>query len=209
MMVLMVMVMMVVRSQTVPGLEQWEEQQRAVIQAERELVTGSEEKPDLETRSSTEISTEKSQESTPTSLPDPLRTILKMSFQRLLSKLQPRTNKDDDQPQKSNLNSKFSVQLKEESGENERIEEKNRNYLDHLLASYTEQESPRSVSHRVPKPLTILPIDDDLLYDDLYIDVGRDNLFLQDDDFDIRLAMKESRQLDRDLRRFLHKLNRF
>ena len=176
------MLMEVVRSQNVPGLEQLEEHQRAVILAEMELKTRS-----------TEISTAKTPEST---LPAPLKSILKMSFQRLLSKLQLRTNEDDDEPPK------FSLPLNEKSKEKESLKE-NSNYLDFLLTSYTEGEEPRSFSQRLKKPFTT---DDDLIYDDFHVDIGSDSLFLYEDDSDIGFAMIESRHLDRNLRRFLHKL---
>ena len=101
---------MLVRSQQVPevpGLAEWELQQREVLQAERRLRAGQDgaDKPDTTTTNTTEMSTEKTDLST---LPPELKSILKMSFKKLLSILQQKTTDENEQSSRSNPTSRPS-----------------------------------------------------------------------------------------------------
>ena len=186
----------------VPGLAEWELQQREVLQAERRLRAGQDtaDQPDTTTTTTTEMSTEKTDLST---LPPELKSILKMSFQKLLSKLQQKTTDEIEQSSRSNPTSRPSV-LPTERNENKKLV--SGNYLDHLLSSYrnSQREIPRSFSQFLTTPDTI-PLANELLEEDYNFDLGG-NTFPSQGLSEIGFAIKESRQLDTSLRRFLKRL---
>jgi len=258
-MVMMVMVMtMVVRCERVPGLLEWEAHQRAVLQAENQLlaeapqtvqtVPGIEQweaqhraalaaqdilkqeghvepeeqqiteldKEDEEGSLGPELTTtETLTTSTSTSTSAPQKGLkLEFSFKRLLSKLKLRQNDKKDQNENDLENSKTNklslllTKNEDESG--------NSNYLDLLLNSYNQNDKERQREiPRFRKPSSSF---DEELYDNEYYDYHTDTgdgdrqrfsnrfRFLYEDDSDITRALKQSRQLDRSLRRFLSQL---
>ena len=195
---MMVLMMMVVRSERLPGLVEWEAQQKAVLQAEKELLAGAQ--PDERTTMETATATTAT---SATATETGLKSILDLAFQRLLSKLKHSQNhKEDD-------DDILRTGKKEESG--------NSNYLDLLLNSYNEND--KEIQREVPRSLRkpSISFDEDLFYDNEYYDYHTGDRqrfskrfrFLYEDESDINLAVKQSRQLDRSLRRFLSKLDKF
>ena len=98
------------------------------------------------------------------------------------------------------------------------------NYLDLLLQSYKENDKGRQRDREIPRSFrkpssSFEDFDGELFYDEDYYDYqGGDGdrqrfsnrfRFLYEDDSDISFAVKQSRQLERSLRRFLSKLDKF
>ena len=205
------------RCERLPGLVEWEAQQKAVLLAEKELLAGaqpgneqwqaqhraalSDQRTTMETATAT---TATSATATQTGL----KSILDLAFQRLLSKLKLRQNhKEDDDDIANDI---LRTGKKEESG--------NSNYLDLLLNFY--HENDKEIQGEVPRSFRkpSISFDEELFYDNEYYDdyhtgdrqrFSKRFRFLYEDDSDINLAVKQSRQLDRSLRRFLSKLDKF
>ena len=126
------------------------------------------------------------------------------SLKRLLSKLKLRQfytddgsdNANDDYGENENSKSnKLSILLKKKKQESA-----NSNYLDFLLNSYKQNDEGREIQRS------------SLFYENYDYDSQRLSegfRFLYEDDSDISLAAKESQQLERSLRRFLSKLDKF
>ena len=201
--------------QTVPGIEQWQAQHRAAlaaqnIQQDEEEVEQEEEEGSLEPEQRTTETVTTSTSATQTGL----KSLLELSFKRLLSKLKPRQKDKQDDDENNNENNtegensrtnQLSILLRQKEDESG-----NSNYLDLLLNSYDkgrQREIPRSFR----KPSS--SFDAKLFYDTEYYDYqpgdGDRFRFLYEDDSDITFAVKQSRQLNRSLRRFLSKLDKF
>ena len=154
---------------------------------------------------------------------DELKSILELSFNRLLSKLKLRQNDNQDDGEKKNNDNneeensktnKLSILLAKKE-----VESGNSNYLDLLLNSYNlnDKGKQREIPRSFRKPSS--SFDDKVLYDNEYYDYDGGEgdrrrfsnrfRFLYEDDSDISFAVKQSRQLDRSLRRFLSKLDKF
>ena len=225
------MVLMVVRGEKVPGLEEWEAHQRAVLQAESQLLAGAQPGqtvPGIEqwrahhrAALAGQNSLQEEQEEGEGSLEPEQRTSMEtetrsrsttatqtglQSLKRLLSKLKLRQfyREDDDgsddanddygenENSKSNKLSILLMKKKEESA--------NSNYLDLLLNSYKQNDEGREIQRS------------SLFYENYDYDsqsLSERFRFLYEDDSDISLAAKESQQLERSLRRFLSKLDKF
>ena len=217
--------------QTVPGIEQWEAQHRAALAAQDILKQEEQEEPEEEEQITeldkedeegslgpelTTTETLTTSTSTSTSAPQKgQKSILEFSFKRLLSKLKLRQNDKKDQNENDLENSKTNklslllTKKEDESG--------NSNYLDLLLNSYNQndKERQREIPRSFRKPSSSF---DEELSDNEYYDYHTDTgdgdrqrfsnrfRFLYEDDSDITRALKQSRQLDRSLRRFLSQL---
>ena len=223
------MVLMVVRGEKVPGLEEWEAHQRAVLQAESQLLAGAQPGqtvPGIEqwrahhrAALAGQNSLQEEQEEGEGSLEPEQRTSMEtettsrsttatqtglQSLKRLLSKLKLRQfytddgsdNANDDYGENENSKSnKLSILLKKKKQESA-----NSNYLDFLLNSYKQNDEGREIQRS------------SLFYENYDYDSQRLSerfRFLYEDDSDISLAAKESQQLERSLRRFLSKLDKF
>ena len=227
---------MVVRGEKVPGLEEWEAHQRAVLQAESQLLAGAQpgqtvpgieqwrahHRAALAGQNSLQEELEEQeeeQEEGEGSLEPEQRTSMEtetrsrsttatqtglQSLKRLLSKLKLRQfytddgsdNANDDYGENENSKSnKLSILLKKKKQESA-----NSNYLDFLLNSYKQNDEGREIQRS------------SLFYENYDYDsqsLSERFRFLYEDDSDISLAAKESQQLERSLRRFLSKLDKF
>ena len=205
--------------QTVPGIEQWEAQHRAALAAQNnrqeEENEGSLESEQATTETAETVATSTSTSATQTGL----KSILELSFKRLISKLKQRqndnqddendNNHDDGENSKTNSLSFLSAKKEEESG--------NSNYLDLLLNSYNLNDKGTQREKSFIKPSS--SFDEKLFFEAEYYDYDTGDgdrqrfsnrfRFLYEDDSDISSAVKQSRQLDRSLRRFLSKLDKF
>ena len=132
------------------------------------------------------------------------KDLITYQLKRLLSKLKLRQfytdngsdNANDDYGENENSKSnKLSILLKKKKQESA-----NSNYLDFLLNSYKQNDEGREIQRSS-------------LFNENY-DYDSQSLserfrFLYEDDSDISLAAKQSQQLERSLRRFLSKLDKF
>ena len=203
--------------QTVPGIEQWEAQHRAALatQNNRQEEEEGQEEGSLESEQTTTETAETVARSTSTSAtPTGLKSILELSFNRLLSKLKLRQNDNQEDGEENNNDNNDNNEE-----ENLKVESGNSNYLDLLLNSYNlnDKGKQREIPRSFRKPSS--SFDDKVLYDNEYYDYDGGEgdrrrfsnrfRFLYEDDSDISFAVKQSRQLDRSLRRFLSKLDKF
>ena len=185
--------------QTVPGIEQWRAHHRAALAGQNSLQEEQEEgEGSLEPEQRTSMETETRSRSTTAT-----QTGLQ-SLKRLLSKLKLRQFYTDDGSDNANddygenehsKSSKLSILLKKKKQESA-----NSNYLDLLLNSYKQNDEGREIQRS------------SLFYENYDYDshsLSERFRFLYEDDSDISLAAKESQQLERSLRRFLSKLDKF
>merc|ERR1711971_395615 len=205
--------------QTVPGIEQWEAQHRAALAAQNirqeEEKEGSLQSEQTTTETSETVETaETVATSTSTSATQTgLKSILELSFQRLVSKLKLRQNDNQDDDEYNNDNNNDDD---DDDGENSKTnnlsillakkeeESGNSNYLDLLLNSYNldDKGTQREKSFRKHSS----SFDENLFVDAEHYDYDTGDgdrqrysnrfRFLYEDDSDISFAVKQSRQLD-------------